>query len=405
MNLDELNIGSFRGVQFYVKSSTTSGGRKQLKHEYPNSPKQKIQDLGFMPRNFKLSAVIAATYDSNGNETASYRVNRDALLSALEEEGNGTLSHPFFDASIEVTARPYALDESTSNLGLSDISLEFDYSAIKSVPKPTATSAAQIYQAKGNANTAASNSFIEKLATSTVDGYNSALSAVNYFTESVLEKVQSWQVSSGYDTFSQSVADLSSTASEIIREPQQLADSITGVMSSISGLYSLQGSSINVLKQLFDFGSSFVYKNETTYQRSQHNDSQQAMSEIVQTQALNEAYNSAAQIDYTTINEIEVVQSILEEQYQVVMAFANQDTLDSVSTLRQLTNLYLESAKLNEGRFIDVTVPTLPASVIAYMYYGNDVDLYAKASAIVDINAPESYDTCFISGDIQVASQ
>ena len=405
MNLQELNIASFRGVQFYVKSATTSGGRKQLKHEYPNSPKQKIQDLGFMPRNFKLQAVIAATYDSNGNETSSYRANRDALLAALEEEGNGTLSHPFFDASIEVTARPFTLDESMSNIGRADISLEFDYSALKSVPKPTATSKAQIYQAKENANAAASDSFIEKLATSTVDGYNSALGAVNGFTDSVLSTVQSWQVSIGFDTFSQSVADIVSTASEIIRQPQQLADSITGVMSTISSLYSLQGSSINVLKQLFSFGDDFVYKNETTYQRAQYNDSQQAMSEIVQTQALNEAYNSAAQIDYTTINEIESVQATLEAQYQVVMGFADQATLDAVSTLRQLTNSYLEVAKLNEGRFIDVTVPTLPASVIAFMYYGNDTELYAKASTIVDINGPESYDTCFITGDIQVITQ
>ena len=221
----------------------------------------------------------------------------------------------------------------------------------------------------------------------------------------MLSTVQSWQVSIGFDTFSQSVADIVSTASEIIRQPQQLADSITGVMSTISSLYSLQGSSINVLKQLFSFGDDFVYKNETTYQRAQYNDSQQAMSEIVQTQALNEAYNSAAQIDYTTINEIESVQATLESQYQVVMGFADQATLDAVSTLRQLTNSYLEVAKLNEGRFIDVTVPTLPASVIAFMYYGNDTELYAKASTIVDINGPESYDTCFITGDIQVITQ
>jgi len=405
MDIKELNIASFRGVQFYVRSATTSGGRKQMKHEYPNSPKQKIQDLGFMPRNFKLSCVIAATYDNSGNETASYRVNRDALLAALEEEGNGTLSHPFFDASVEVTARPYSLDESMSNIGRADISLEFDYSAIKAVPKPTATSKAQIYQAKENANAAASDSFVKKLATSTVDGYNSALGAVNGFTDSVLSTVQSWQVSSGFDTFSQSVADIVSTASEVIRQPQQLADSITGVMSSISSLYSVQGSSVNVLQQLFGFGDDFVYKNETTYQRAQYNDSQQAISEIVQTQALNEAYNSAAQIDYTTINQIEAVQAGLEAQYQNVIAFANQETLDAVSTLRQLVNSYLESAKLNEGRFVDVVTPTLPASVIAFRYYGNDVDLYAKASIIVDINAPDSYDTSFLSGDIRVITQ
>lgn len=402
MNLNELNTASFDGIIFYVKSATTNGGRKQIKHEYPNSPKQKIQDLGFMPRNFRFEAVIAAVYDSSGNEISSYRNNRDALLRALEGGGNKTLSHPFFDASIQVTARPYSLVEDIANLGRADISLEFDYSDIKSVPKAAATSASQVYAAKQTAIVAISDSAAANIITSTVDSYNAALSTVNEFTSDVLSTVQSWQTTSGFAEFSASINTLVSTASTLVTTPSSLMTSVMDIMSSISGLYGSQFSAISVLQNLFSFGDDFVYKNETTYQRMQANDAKLALAQSVQAASLCEAYNSAAQIDYTTANEIETVQAILEEQFAIVSSFAGQEVLDAVTTVRQLTNFFLETEKLNEGRLVDVTTPTLPASIIAFRYYGYAEDVYEKSSLIVDINSPSSNDVCFISGDIQV---
>ena len=139
--LGNLHAGSFRGATFFVTDSTTSGGRKQAQHDYPNSPKQSIEDLGFRPRNFKLSAIISGEGADYG---ADYLQKRDALLAALELAGEGTLSHPFFFNSLQVTARPYTLNEKMSELNKATIEMEFDISDPITNPVPVSTSVPQI---------------------------------------------------------------------------------------------------------------------------------------------------------------------------------------------------------------------------------------------------------------------
>lgn len=83
---DKLLPASFRGVPFFVDSSSVPVGRKGQLHEYPQRDDPFFEDLGRQARVHKLTAFVigADCFDQ-----------RDRLLSALEEGTAGELVHPW----------------------------------------------------------------------------------------------------------------------------------------------------------------------------------------------------------------------------------------------------------------------------------------------------------------------
>ena len=56
--LENLNVASFRGARFLIKSHSTSGGRKTVNHEYPNSDRRFVEDLGELQETFSIQGII-----------------------------------------------------------------------------------------------------------------------------------------------------------------------------------------------------------------------------------------------------------------------------------------------------------------------------------------------------------
>lgn len=107
---------SFRGVTFNVREeSRTSQGRRVVLHEYPNSDRQFVQDLGQLPPRFSVEAFV------HGRD---FRQRAQALRSALAREGPGQLYLPTFGPAT-VYALPFTEDSSQSSLGIIRFTLEF----------------------------------------------------------------------------------------------------------------------------------------------------------------------------------------------------------------------------------------------------------------------------------------
>jgi len=87
LQLSDLFEASYKNVAFLSPSTTITGGRKDILHEFPNRDLQNIEDLGLRPRSFTITAIITGDL---------YIVQRDRLLAKLEEGGTGVLVHPFF---------------------------------------------------------------------------------------------------------------------------------------------------------------------------------------------------------------------------------------------------------------------------------------------------------------------
>ena len=113
---DLLQKASFRGAEFFVDSASTTGGRKTVTHEFPNTDRRYIQDMGLKQRSFTVEAIITGS-------GAEYFSKRDALLNALETEGPGILVHPFY-GQVSVVNDPYRLEEEISSIGRARISCQ-----------------------------------------------------------------------------------------------------------------------------------------------------------------------------------------------------------------------------------------------------------------------------------------
>ena len=112
--LDSLFPASYRGVPFLIESSSVKGGRKQVVHEFPNSDKRYVEDLGLENETISIQATVP---------TSDYFTIRDSLKRAFEQKGYGTLIHPFYGIR-QVAVMSYDISESTSSLGYVTISIE-----------------------------------------------------------------------------------------------------------------------------------------------------------------------------------------------------------------------------------------------------------------------------------------
>lgn len=404
MDLSELFVGSFNGAKFLLVSASTQGGRKQVKHEYPYTSKQKIEDLGFRPRVFSISAIISADPPGVGSKT--YRENRDALLSALEKGGVGTLSHPFYSNSIAVVARPYTIEEDTKNLGYSTIELEFDYSDENTSPQPAKRSLSQIGKILGRVNSSVLDS-ISRV-------FNVSSSAINFgAAQDLLESL-----GGSFATYSQAfssigeplnsffglVTKFNSSIPSLIGSPSSLASSILEIIDSSSNLYGTIPQAIGVFSRFFSFGDDIVTVQGTTPTRIQRNRNNRVVSLGVQAAYLGLSYQFAATDDYRTVDQIETVQEALEAQFSKLAGDPDidEDVINELSDLRTMVNGYFESEKLNAAQVVPIDVNEIPVSVLAFQYYGNVDNLDAIADELVDLNGARANDVSFIAGSVGV---
>lgn len=79
--------GSFRGVPFYTRDARATGGRRLVEHVYPERDDSEWEDLGRRNKTFSFSVYVL------GDE---YFNDRHNLIDALDEEGPGTLIHPYW---------------------------------------------------------------------------------------------------------------------------------------------------------------------------------------------------------------------------------------------------------------------------------------------------------------------
>ena len=123
---DELKISSFKGAEFLWRSVGTQSGRKTVTHEYPNSDFRVVEDLGALPKIFTIEAEIA---EPNAGAQAS------KLEAALESKGAGILVHPRL-GRLDVTAKPYTMNDRLTNIGIVFFSMTFERSEVDLLAVP-----------------------------------------------------------------------------------------------------------------------------------------------------------------------------------------------------------------------------------------------------------------------------
>lgn len=106
---DNLLKASWRGVQFGVRSTSVSVGRRTVVHEFPAQTLPAVEDLGRATRRFEVEGVVVGT---------DYTARRDELRKALEKGGKGELVLPTWGVIQATLEEPAQLTESPDEGGL-----------------------------------------------------------------------------------------------------------------------------------------------------------------------------------------------------------------------------------------------------------------------------------------------
>jgi prophage DNA circulation protein len=81
-----LQPGSFRGIPFLCRDVSNPAGQRLAKFEFPDSDQPQVQPLGRGIKTWRLQLYVAGD---------DYMDQRDALEQALDQDGPGTLVHPY----------------------------------------------------------------------------------------------------------------------------------------------------------------------------------------------------------------------------------------------------------------------------------------------------------------------
>lgn len=310
--LDQLSAASYKGAPFLVNRVSTSGGRKTVQHEFPNSNVQVIEDLGLSPREYQISAII---------NDPDYIQKRDTLLKALEAGGKGVLIHPFYGRIENIVAKTFTLIEDVSRLGETVIDIVFAPSETDGLPTQSINTVSQV----STLSSLVINNIVSDITnlfnvTNTFGGnFSSAADKLNDIADAFsinaeLPTVNADQI----NTFNSLVGNFQSSINKLIGDPPTLAADIEEIFAEFTTLYTDVTQQTASLSSFFDFGDDDIVINPTTaglIERKQNND---VLNNSMKGIALAQSYLSSSQIEFTTVNEVESTADTLEVAFQSI---------------------------------------------------------------------------------------
>jgi prophage DNA circulation protein len=392
--LENLAPASYKGVPFLVISASTSGGRKDVKHIYPNSDRQVIEDLGKSQRVFNVEAIITGE---------AYIQARDRLLEVLEEGGKGTLIHPLYGQYENIVARTYTLLEDLTELGSAKFSIVFEVTGELGIPTQAISTANKV-SSSNDAFLTALKSDIETnftVTSSFTGNFTAAIDKLNEVVDAFNSKTTMLQAEADeINAFSKEVSDFSTNITSLIRAPANLATSLVSLFNTVSGLYPTAEATVDVLQGFFSFGDDDITIDETTAIKAERAKNNGVINQAVQSCALSYAYLSTAQIDFETDVDVVASANVLEVQYQQVITANNleEETKAALTDLRSVMQVFFDEQKLNSSQVLSVDTNLTSARLLAFQYYADS----SKGEQLIELNSAE--DVTFMEGAVQVVS-
>lgn len=396
---------SFRGVPFFVEENGRSGGRRLQVDEYRGREDNDVQDLGRKARSFSVTAYVLGD---------DYLDARDAVITAVEAAGPGTLVLPYYRADIRALCESYQANDSRTEGGIGAISLVFR-------EKPTLiTSPIVIPELE---------SLVESAATLTVDAVVADLDASYSVDGEPLFAQESLSTDAGavakayLDQVGPVITATSGSLDQAGTAIQELANLDTQIRAIVADVASLVREPSELIDRLADAVASFAATTEAarrevfqalllvydtpdqpladgdTPTRERERQNQAVLGSALRIQALMECTRSIALIEYATIDDAEADRDDLIQRIDDERQTANDNVFTALTDARAAVVRAVPGDE-NLARVTTVTRKiATPAVVLAYDLYGDA----NRDQEILDRN-PDQRHPGFLVGDIEVLS-
>lgn len=403
-----LFAASYKGVPIYVARGNVTGGRKATKRPIVNSDEQNVSDVGQKQRDYTIEAYVAARYkeqaiDNDSGISSDYPEQRRTILAALEDKTPGSLVHPWEGEITNLVCENFDLEEVMTEVGIGRLSLTFFRKTVNVTPAESLGSAIAVDLAAQVADA----SFIDLIEgawgvdLSVIDSVEDAIGKVQDAYDAVQKSVAVVEsVAAEINGFASSISSLTSDLASIITSPLAIATSVQNLFTSIENIFPTLDAKFDAMVSGFTFGDLDIEFSASTPSGRQKRGNFDAINTAMRGSFLTNAYTAATGLDLTTLERIEEVEKILDEQHSLIVEgdAASSEVKSALQDVRTTFFDFLATARVSALRLSTEDVTTATPRVLAYQFYGSD-DL---ANTLSDINGVESYE--LISGTAEVLS-
>lgn len=211
---------SFRGVPFFLDSSTAKSGRRYQNHEYPKRDKNFAEDIGLATQLKNLNAFVIGD---------DYHEQRDKLLEALEKEGHGQLVHPWM-GTFDVVVGEAEVSENRNEAGIARFTITFIPYFPQEFPAASANTSQLLSLVRSALAGTALASFID-----VIDNISAGLVNVRAFVQGINSAFDTAQAIMG-EAINQ-IGNVVDFAEAVINTPQKIIDTFDAYMNSASNVF------------------------------------------------------------------------------------------------------------------------------------------------------------------------
>ena len=291
---DRLRVASFRGVEFQVKASDRSGGRRVALHEYPGRDEPFPEDLGRSAKDFKIDAFVLGD---------NYDLDRDRLQLALEEAGPGDLVHPYLgDMRVQVFGK-FRVRESAKEGRIAYFTITFVEAGKEQYPTAEDDIPSAVRLALAIAREKGEEQAVQRIEVM-ASAPSFAKEAVEATVGQVLEDIGKAPAIGGLERaaeFVREVQDLIDNPAEIFDSP----DDYVQRLSSVVGMVWSGGEDAISAFQAFEslFTSTALLLGGASSVHAAADEASLAVSQLIRVSALEGASDAALQAPWATFEE------------------------------------------------------------------------------------------------------
>jgi hypothetical protein len=363
-NTARLPDGQFRDAGFFYQDSNGTGGRKTTTHEYPNKKERYVEDLGGLEKKFSLNVIT--------DDNVSY-ADRDSLIGALDQSGVGTLIHPSM-GDLQVVCVGYNFNESVKELGITKFSIEFEVASLNVLP--TATTGNKGFLANLKSKILGSNEAAFDAGFKTVKNskakFDSAVKTLKQSANQVNRVAR--QIQGAADTFSDfatSINQIVNSATKLVQSPSVLASNLRTAFDNLAVAYNNSQDLFNTTTGLFGFNQRDQQANGKSQLQQDISANQDQINNFINVAALATAYDAAANISYSNLDELNQVVSQLENGFNSLPSI-NRALYDGLVEMKiEATNIFSQLAiSLPNVAEYEILNP-ISLNVLTYKLYGS----------------------------------
>jgi len=311
---DNLRPASFRGISFFVDTSTITTGRRVAVHEFPDRDNPFPEDLGKVSRSFTVEAHILGD---------DYFEIKTSLISAFEQKGTGELVHPYF-GTLKVQSGAFTVNEDSGQGRIAAVSMQFYEAGSSAFPSNIEDKKSIVEKRSASTIEAAKNEFDSKFSIAGLPGY-----AVQTSRDQIASLTETFTSStSGLVTVSESASKLAFGNRNLIAETDTLLQSPSVLSSRIVSSFGLLEDSIPDFKSkaksisnFSAFGLSGEVISGDTPTRIKQKENQETFNNFIKQVSIAKNAEYSANTEFNSLSEAnekrEEISALIEEQKEL----------------------------------------------------------------------------------------